>query len=124
VAGNSFGGIETMLGAESGSYCAAVDSAGAAQTWARSPEVQTLMIRAARKARIPVFFFQAENDFDLSPSRILAQTMQETGKKFKLKIFPEFGISKEDGHSFGYFGASTWAGDVFEFLEENCPRAR
>ena len=28
VAGNSFGGIETVLGAERGNYCAAIDSAG------------------------------------------------------------------------------------------------
>jgi dipeptidyl aminopeptidase/acylaminoacyl peptidase len=30
VSGNSFGGIQAVLGAERGSYCAAVDSAGAA----------------------------------------------------------------------------------------------
>jgi dienelactone hydrolase len=34
VAGTSFGGIETVLGAERGSYCAAIDSAGGAQSWA------------------------------------------------------------------------------------------
>jgi carboxymethylenebutenolidase len=33
VAGNSFGGIEAVLGAEQGNYCAAIDSAGAAQSW-------------------------------------------------------------------------------------------
>jgi dipeptidyl aminopeptidase/acylaminoacyl peptidase len=30
VAGNSFGGIETVLGAEKGSYCAGIDSSGGA----------------------------------------------------------------------------------------------
>src|SRR5881409_3630234 len=35
VAGNSFGGIETVLGAERGTYCAAIDSAGGAQSWAQ-----------------------------------------------------------------------------------------
>ena len=34
VAGTSFGGIETVLGAERGSYCAGIDSAGGAQSWA------------------------------------------------------------------------------------------
>src|SRR5579862_7059094 len=35
VAGNSFGGIETVLGAERANYCAAIDSAGGAQSWAQ-----------------------------------------------------------------------------------------
>src|ERR1700719_5217047 len=50
VAGTSFGGIEVVLGAERGSYCAAIDSAGAAQSWEDAPEVQALMIRAVRKS--------------------------------------------------------------------------
>src|ERR1700680_3366247 len=65
VAGNSFGGIEVVLAAERGSYCAAVDSAGAAQSWGDAPEVQDLMIRSVRNSRAPIFFFQAENDYDL-----------------------------------------------------------
>jgi carboxymethylenebutenolidase len=38
VAGNSFGGIEAVLGAERAAYCAAIDSAGGAQSWAQAPE--------------------------------------------------------------------------------------
>ena len=38
VAGNSFGGIEAVLGAERGLYCAAIDSAGGAQSWSEAPE--------------------------------------------------------------------------------------
>jgi carboxymethylenebutenolidase len=41
VAGNSFGGIETVLGAERERYCAAVDSAGAAESWALAPALRT-----------------------------------------------------------------------------------
>ena len=33
-----------------------------------------------RRARAPIFFIQAENDYDLSPSRSLAKAMQEAGK--------------------------------------------
>jgi carboxymethylenebutenolidase len=120
VAGNSFGGIEAVLGAERGTYCAAVDSAGAAQSWADAPEVQVLMTRAVRNARVPIFFFQAENDYDLSPSRVLSAAMKDAGKKFELKIYPPFGKSSQDGHTFGYFGSSVWAGDVFRFLSQYC----
>jgi carboxymethylenebutenolidase len=120
VAGNSFGGIEAVLGAERGPYCAAVDSAGAAQSWADAPEVQVLMTRAVRNARAPIFFFQAENDYDLSPSRVLSTAMKDAGKEFEVKIYPPFGNSSQDGHTFGYFGGSVWAGDVFRFLNQHC----
>ena len=66
VAGNSFGGIEVVLGAERASYCAAIDSAGGAQSWAQAPELQSLMTRSVRNSRAPIFFFQAQNDYDLS----------------------------------------------------------
>jgi dipeptidyl aminopeptidase/acylaminoacyl peptidase len=56
VAGNSFGGIETLLGAERGNYCAAIDSAGGAQSWAQAPDLQSRMTRAARNANVPIFF--------------------------------------------------------------------
>jgi carboxymethylenebutenolidase len=99
VAGNSFGGIQTLLGAESGSYCAAIASAAAAQTWS-APVVQSLMTKAVGNAQAPIFFFQAENDWDLTPSRSLAATAESAGKRYRVKIYPPFGSTKEEGHSF------------------------
>ena len=122
VAGNSFGGIEVVLGAERGSYCAAVDSAGAAQSWGDAPEVQDLMIRSVRNSRAPIFFFQAENDYDLSPSRTLSAAMKDANKEFEIKIYPPYGNSTQDGHTFGYFGGSVWGADVFRFLDQHCPK--
>ena len=121
AAGNSFGGIETVLGAERASYCAAIDSAGGAQSWAQAPELQSLMIRSVRNSRTPIFFFQAENDYDLSPSRVLSDAMKGAGKEFELKIYAPFGTSAQDGHTFGYFGSAVWADDVFRFLNKHCP---
>jgi carboxymethylenebutenolidase len=120
VAGNSFGGIEVVLGAERGSYCAAVDSAGAAQSWEDAPEVQALMTRAVRNSRAPIFFFQAENDYDLSPSRTLSAAMKDAGKEFEIKIYHPYGESTQDGHTFGYFGSSVRGADVFRFLDQHC----
>jgi carboxymethylenebutenolidase len=120
VAGDSFGGIEVVLGAERESYCAAVDSAGAAQSWQDAPEVQALMTRAVRNSRAPIFFFQAENDYDLSPSRRLAAAMKDAGKEFEIKIYPPYGKSTQDGHTVGYFGSSVWSADVFRFLDQHC----
>jgi len=80
VAGNPFGGIEAVLGAERGNYCAAIDSAGGAQSWAQAPELQSLMPRAVRNAHAPVFFFQAANDYDLLPSKTLSAVMKAAGQ--------------------------------------------
>lgn len=120
VAGNSFGGIETVLGAERASYCAAIDSAGGAQSWAQAPELQSLMIRSVRNSRAPIFFFQAENVYHLSPSRVLSEAMKDAGKEFEIKVYSPFGASVQDGHTFGYFGSSVWADDVFRFLGIHC----
>jgi carboxymethylenebutenolidase len=120
VAGTSFGGIEVVLGAERGDYCAAVDTAGGAQTWARSPLLQSVMIHAVQNSKIPIFFFQAANDYDLQPSKILSAVMKDAGRPYQLKIYPAYGNSIEDGHAFGYFGATIWADDVLRFLNENC----
>ena len=122
VAGNSFGGIETVLGAERGNYCAAVASAAGAQSWARAPELRTLMSRSVRNATVPIFFFQAANDYDLSPSRTLSTVMKDAGRTYKVKIFPSYGNSPGDGHTFGYFGAAVWADDVFQFLNQHCTK--
>jgi carboxymethylenebutenolidase len=120
VAGNSFGGIETVLGAERGTYCAAIDSAGGAQSWARAPELQSLMKRAVRNSTVPIFFFQAANDYDLSPSKTLSEAMKEAGNRFEMKIYPAYGKSVQEGHAFGYLGSSIWATDVFRFLDQHC----
>ncbi len=63
------------------------------------------MTRAVRNAKAPVFFFQAANDFDLSPSKTLSAEMNEVRKAYKLKIYPRTGTPPRDGHSFGYFGS-------------------
>jgi len=120
VAGTSFGGIETVLGAEKGSYCAAVDFAGGAMSWRRAPLIQSLMIGAVQNSRVPIFFIQAENDYDLSPTHVLSEAMKNAGRKFEAKIYPPFGTARIDGHTFGYFGGSVWGDEVFHFLDSYC----
>jgi carboxymethylenebutenolidase len=84
VAGNSFGGIETVFAAEREPFCAAIDSAGAAQTWAEVPELQARMRRAVSNAQAPIFFFQAANDYDLGPSTALSAAMKAAGKTYEV----------------------------------------
>jgi carboxymethylenebutenolidase len=118
--GNSFGGIEAVLGAEHGSYCAAVDASGAAESWSKSPALQAFLTRTVRNARAPIFFFQAENDYDLTPSRSLSAAMKDAGKTSEIKIYPPNGKSAQEGHSFAYLGSAVWSDDVFRFLAQHC----
>jgi carboxymethylenebutenolidase len=118
--GNSFGGIQTVLGAARASYCAAVDGAGGAESWKAAPQLHDAMLRAVQRAQAPIFFLQAENDYDLSPSRVLSAAMKSAGKVSELHIYPAFGNSPGAGHSFAWRGGDIWGADVFRFLDEHC----
>jgi carboxymethylenebutenolidase len=120
VAGNSFGGIEVVLGAERVPYCAAVNGAGGSMSWAQAAELRDVMMRAARVSRSPMFLFQAENDFDLSPSRTLGRVMSAGGKAAEVKIYPPYGKTQGEGHNFAWLGSDVWGPDVLAFLRHHC----
>jgi carboxymethylenebutenolidase len=120
VSGVSFGGIQTVLAAERGSGIrAAVDFAGAAMMWADSPEIRARMLTAVGNAKVPIYFIQAENDYNLGPSHTLAAEMDRVGKPHRMKIYPPYGVTKQDGHSMGLRGGVVWEADVFAFLDES-----
>jgi dienelactone hydrolase len=124
VMGDSFGGIETLLGAEKESYCAAVDIAGGAKSWAQAPQLQLIMRKAATHAKSPIFFIQPANDYDLRPSKVLSQAARTVGNIVEVKIYAPFGKSAQEGHSFGYRGTAIWQRDALRFMEQNCkPRS-
>lgn len=125
VAGCSYGGIQTVLAVESNAeqnlgLRAAVDFAGAAQSWRGSLSLRNRMIAATRKATIPVMFVQAENDYDLTPSRVLSGELQQLGKPYKLAIYPPYGSSREEGHgAFCSRATDVWGDEVLSFLQSN-----
>ena len=122
VAGCSFGGIQTVFMAEHGlGLRAAVDFAGAAQTWSDAPELRKRMKEAVRHAQMPIFFVQAENDNDIAPSRELAADMEKANKPHAMQIFPQFGKSAQDAHEFCVHGGEIWAPQVFSFLKTAWP---
>ena len=122
VAGNSFGGVQAVLGASKGSYCAAVDASGGAEVWSTAPGLQELMKASVRASSSPIFFFQAENDFNLSPSKVLSAEMKFAGKEAEMKIYPAYGTSNREGHAFAYQGSAVWFPDVFVFVQTHCAR--
>jgi carboxymethylenebutenolidase len=118
--GNSFGGIETVLGAEQVSYCAAIDASGGAESWDKAPSLQSRMLHAVEHAKSPILFLQAENDYSLSPSRSLYAAMNASHESAEIRIYPPYGSSPQQGHSFAYRGVNIWFDDVLGFLEANC----
>jgi dipeptidyl aminopeptidase/acylaminoacyl peptidase len=119
VMGCSFGGIQTLLAAESApDIRAAVDFAGGAESWQGSPDLRGRMMSAARHAKVPVFFIQAEGDYDLAPSRTLAKEMEKAGKDAMIHIYPAVGRTPQENHEFCVHGVEVWGPDVVSFIEK------
>ncbi len=118
VMGASFGGIQTMLAVERGpGYRVAVNCSGAAESWRGSSTLRSRLTTAASKATMPVFFLQAENDYDLTPNRVLSEEVRKSGKPVEAKVYPAFGSGPREGHSFCGRGTETWGPDVLKFIE-------
>lgn len=89
-------------------------------SWDEAPALHDLMKRAVKNSQSPVFFFQAENDFTLAPSKDLYKEMITAGKTAEIKIYPPYGKTHFDGHSLTWLGSSIWFGDVFAFIQRHC----
>lgn len=125
VSGCSYGGIQTVLGAEANpGYRAAVDFAGAAQSWAGNPVLRRRMVQAIQNLVIPIFLLQAENDYDLQPTVALAAELDRLGKPHQARIYPPFGTTRDDGHGgFCFSATAVWGTDVLQFLAAAMPQA-
>jgi dienelactone hydrolase len=121
VAGCSYGGIQTLLGAERGAgYKAAVAISPAALSWNGNPLLRDRLIQAVRKIEIPVFLIQPPRDASLEPSRVLGDEFRRLGKPYTGKIYPEDIPENAQAHCFGGIrrGSHVWAQDVLAFLAE------
>jgi len=118
--GSSFGGVNTLLAsAKSNFFQCAVEFAGAAMNWDRTPGLRALMTEAALRLTIPIFLIQAENDYSIRPTQELAQALEGSGVVYQTKIFPPFGITAHEGHLFERDGGRIWAPEVRRFLERH-----
>jgi len=118
IMGASLGGIQTLFAVEGAyGYRVAVVCSGASQVWRRSADLRTRLTDSAGKATVPIFFFQAQNDYDLTPSRVLSEKVKSTGQYAETKTYPAFGSNRQEGHNFCWAGTSTWGPDVAAFIE-------
>lgn len=119
ISGCSFGGIQTLLAGERDlSVRALVPFAPGAMSWDQNHPLQELLIRAVDRGKAPVFLIQAENDYSLSPSRVLSKEANKHHKDFQAKVYPAFGSGHQEGH-WGFCSSATdvWGADVLAFLE-------
>ncbi len=73
---------------------------------------------AAQRGTVPVFFVQAENDFDTTPSLVLSEEMRRARKPVRVHVFPPNGSTHEEGHGFCAGGEHpAWGDEVLEFLK-------
>ena len=119
VIGHSFGGSLALLVAERDQTLrAAVNFAGAAGSWDDSPDLRRRLIAAVSRLTVPVLFVYAANDFSVAPGKVLDAEMTRRSKIHRLKLFPSFGKTPEEGHGFVYLAIASWQHDVFAFLDE------
>jgi len=118
VAGCSYGGIETILASQGNlPVHAAVDFAGAAESWAGNQILQSLLVGAVDRAQVPIFFLQAMNDYNTAPSLVLSAEMERVGKPYQVKIYPPYGTTVDDGHGgFCTNAPDVWGAEVLAFV--------
>jgi hypothetical protein len=61
-------------------------------------------------------------DFRFAPGKVLDAEMARRSKEHRLKLFPPFGKTADEGHGFVYLGVASWERDVFAFLDEHMKR--
>lgn len=123
VVGHSFGGSLALLVAERDrSLRAAVNFAGAAGSWDGSADLRERLIAAVGRLTAPVLFVYAANDFSVAPGKVLDAEMTRRSKVHRLKEFPSFGKTADEGHGFVYLAVASWEHDVFAFLDEHMKR--
>lgn len=120
ASGNSFGGVEAVLGSSEAPYCAVAAASTASESWAASLPLQNALKNAARHSNSPVFLFQARNDYDLSPNKAMLEELQFSGRPAESRVYPVFGGTAKEGHSFAYLGGDVWFPDLFNFLAKHC----
>ncbi len=123
VMGWSFGGIVSIFAASrSSTFRVAVDQAGAALTWNRSPAMQQALTDAAGHIRVPLLAMVAENDQTTESAKTVVKEAEKRNTPAKLIIYPAFTPHEElsnvaPGHMiFAAEGAHIWKADLREFL--------
>jgi hypothetical protein len=66
---------------------------------------------------VPICLVQAENDYSTAPTRALATELRRHAKVHAARVFPQFGLTADEGHLFFQNGAPVWGPFVRAFLD-------
>jgi len=119
VGGSSFGGLlSLMAAARSTAIRSAIACSGAAWTYRGNTHGgQEKLDDLARSAKVPIFFYQAANDFNQGSSEALGEAMQRARLAHHVEVYPPHGKTQMQGHAhFCNHGMSAWGEDVLTFL--------
>jgi carboxymethylenebutenolidase len=120
VSGVSYGGIQTLITAEKGlGVRGFIAFAPGAMSFANLA-LRERMKAAATDAKAPLLLLQAQNDYSIGPSELLAPILKAKGGTSHSTVYPAFGKTNQHGH--GAFatwslGTEQWGGEVLEFIE-------
>jgi len=117
VTGVSYGGILTLLAAEADSTLrAAIAFAPAAMNWGWNPPLRERLLAGARRTHVPVLVLQAENDWDVRPTREIPAAVRAGGGAGAGTLYPAIGANAGTGHGLMMLAPDLWRDDVLTFL--------
>ena len=87
--------------------------------WEHTPRLRRLMHDAAARLTRPIFFVQCANDYSVGPTRELAAGPEGTDKVFEAEIYPDFGLTGDEGLLFERDGMLIWDPGARRFLERH-----
>jgi dipeptidyl aminopeptidase/acylaminoacyl peptidase len=120
VMGCSYGGIQTILGAESqkSGYRAGVALSPGAESWGGNQPLRQRLTTAMSNMHVPLMLGHPQGDASVEPGYTLGQKLQQLGKPYELVIFPRLGDPATQGHCFGGArGNGIWSADALRFLD-------
>jgi len=125
VTGMSYGGVLTLMSAESDSTIrAAVAFAPAAMNWGWNAPLREHLLAGARRTRVPVLVVQAENDWNVGPTRDLPAAVRDGGGVGDGRMYPAVGGNAIEGHQLMVHAPDIWRTDVLAFLDAHLKPAR
>jgi len=66
--------------------------AAAAMSWEGNPLLRERLVQCVKNAKAPIFFLQAQNDYNLGPSEMLGEELKRKGGLNRSKIYPPSAI--------------------------------
>ena len=107
--GSSLGGIHTLLALAADSrWSCGIDFSGGASQWEKHPKIKQMLLNAAATVTQPLYLAQAENDFNIAPTKEISEVLKGRGHPHDAKIFPAWGVSGPEAPRFCAAGQQIW----------------